>query len=96
MLTKKWEKNFDFMDNSGRYTFEGRDPQNTLEDIKVVVYTERERKFQFDPKSVKNYYYGYVRHEPTETADTIGRFETLKKAKEETEKLFEEYCKLFA
>jgi hypothetical protein len=91
----KWVKGYDFMDGTPRYSFEGRDPQVTVSDIKVVIYTERERKFSHDSTSIKNFYYGYVRHEPSETADIIGRFETLKQAKKETEKLFEEYCKLF-
>lgn len=92
---KKWTKGYDFIDNSPRYTFEGRDPSYTASNIQVVIYTEKEREFSHDSRSVRNYYYGYVRHAPTETADTIGRFRTLKEAKAETEKLFEEYCKLF-
>lgn len=88
----KWEKSYDFIDNSPRYSFEGRDPQVTVSDIEVVIYIERERKFPHDSSSVKNFYYGYVRHNPTETADSIGRFETLKEAKIETEKLFDLYC----
>lgn len=100
MITKqvnkiKWVKGFDFMDDSPRYSFDGRDPQNSLEDIRVVIYTTRERKFSHDSQSVKNYYYGYVEHYPTECSDEIGRFETLKEAKQETEKLFHKYCELF-
>jgi hypothetical protein len=91
----KWEKFTDFMDNSARYTFEGRDPSTTYERFQVVIYTQRERKFSHDSQSIKNYYYGYVRDNEKECADTIGRFETLKQAKEETLKLFNEYMKLF-
>lgn len=91
----KWVKGYDFIDNTPRYSFEGRDPQVTVSDIEVVIYSQCERKFSHDATSRKLYYYGYVRHNPSETADEIGRFETLKKAKEETEKLFNEYCKLF-
>lgn len=91
----KWVKGFDFMDDSPRYSFEGRDPQVSYSDIKVVIYTERERKYKHDPSSVKNFYYGYVRHEPSETADVIGRFSTLKEAKAEVENLFMQYCGLF-
>ena len=54
----KWEKGFDFMDGTGRYTFEGRDPQSTYERFQVVIYTEREREFNHDSQSVRNYYYG--------------------------------------
>lgn len=97
MLKKKikWIKGADFMDDTPRYSFEGRDPQVSVSDITVVIYSQYERKFSHDSTSRKLYYYGYVRHNPSETADEIGRFETLKKAKEETEKLFDEYCKLF-
>ena len=96
VLRKEWTKGYDFMDNTPRYTFEGRDPQTTYEDIQVVIYSQYERKFSHDSTSKKLYYYGYVRYEPKETADTIGRFETLKQAKTETEKLFDEYCNLFS
>ncbi len=41
----KWQKGYDFMDNSARYTFEGRDPQSTYERFQVVIYTQREREF---------------------------------------------------
>ena len=91
----KWRKGYDFIDNTPRYSFEGRDPQVTVSDIRVVIYSQYERKFSHDSQSRKLFYYGYVRHEPSETADIIGRFETLKEAKEETEKLFYEYCELF-
>lgn len=91
----KWVKGCDFLDDTPRYSFEGRDPQDSLSKIRVVIYTQRERKFSHDSQSMKNYYYGYVRHEPSETADTIGRFETIKEAKKETEKLFLEYCEAF-
>jgi hypothetical protein len=79
-----WIKGCDFMDGSPRYTFEGRDPQNTYERFQVVIYTERERKFAHDPCSVKNFYYGYVRDNDKECADTIGPFGTVKEAKGET------------
>ncbi|WP_144626307.1 hypothetical protein [Bacillus altitudinis] len=91
----KWVKGYDFMDETPRYSFEGRDPQDSLADIKVVIYTQRERKFSHDSQSTKNFYYGYIRHEPSETVDEIGRFETLKEAKQETEKLLNEYYEKF-
>jgi hypothetical protein len=93
--TKKWTKGSDPFDNTPRYTFEGRDPSNTVSDIAVVIYSNYERKYSHDPSSRKLYYYGEVRHNPSETADRLGRFETLKEAKQETEKLFNEYCELF-
>lgn len=95
-LTKiKWVKGYDFMDDSPRYSFEGRDPQSTYAPIRIVIYTQRQRKFSHDSTSTKNYYYVYIRHDPSETADELGRFETLKQAKIEAEKIFNEYCELF-
>ena len=87
----KWVKYGDFMDGSPRYTFEGRDPQNTYERFQVVIYTERERKYRHDPRSVKNFYYGYVRDNEKECADTAGPFDTVKEAKTATLDLFNEY-----
>jgi hypothetical protein len=93
-MGKKWEKGYGFMDSSPRYTFEGRDPSNTLEIIRVVIYQEIEPEWEYsDTKRL--YYYGYVSNNEKEYADTIGRFKYLKDAKRETEKLFDEYCKLF-
>lgn len=91
----KWVKGEDWIDNLPRYTFEGRDPQVTVSDIQVVITTERKRKWSHDPSSVKNFYTGYVRHEPSETADTTKEFESIKECKAETENLFYEYCSLF-
>ena len=85
-----WSKGSDFMDGSPRYTFEGRDPQNTIERFQVVVYTEREREFSHDNQK-RNFYYGYVRDNEKECGDTVGRFKTVKEAKAETLKLFNLY-----
>ena len=90
----KWTKGYDFMDDSGRYTFEGRDPANTYERFQVVIYTEKEREFSHDSQSMRNYYYGYVRDNEKECADTI-RFKTLKETKEKTLDLFNKYMRLF-
>ena len=76
------------MDGSPRYTFEGRDPQDTYERFQVVIYTERERRYSHDPQSVRNAYYGYVRDNEKECADTIGPFWRVKEAKEKTLELF--------
>ncbi len=91
----KWKKSLDFMDDSARYTFENRDPQDTYERFQVVIYTEREREWQHDSQSMRNFYYGYIRDNEKECADTIGRFKTLNEAKEQTLKLFNEYIKSF-
>ena len=91
---KQWQKGLDFTDDSARYTFEGRDPSYTLETIRVVIYTEREKEYSHDTKK-RIYYYGYVTNNEKECSDTVGRFKTLKQAKEETLKLFNEYCVLF-
>jgi hypothetical protein len=92
---KQWHKGYDFIDGTPRYSFEGRDPQSTYETIQVVIYSQYERKFSHDTKSRKLFYYGYVINSQKETSDTVGRFETLKKAKEETEKLFYSYLTLY-
>ncbi len=91
----KWTKGSDFIDNTPTYTFEGRDPQTTLSDISVLIYTQRERKYDHDSSSVKNFYYGVVSNSKTENSDTIGRFEKLSIAKKETLNLFNQYCELF-
>ena len=91
----QWTKGSDFMDGSPRYTFEGRDPENTIERFAVVIYTEREREYSHDSHTRK-FYYGYVTDRDRECADTVGRFRTLKEAKAETLKLFNEYITLFA
>ncbi len=91
----KWVKGEDFIDGSPRYTFEGRDPGYTLSPIQVVIYTERERRWSHDSQSVKNFYYVSIFHTPTETGDRLGRFNTVKEAKQEAEKIFIEYCELF-
>jgi len=93
-MKKEWQKGYDFMDESPRYSFEGRDPQSTYETIRVVIYQEQEKEYSHDTKK-RSYYYGYVTNNEKECSDTIGRYRTLKQAKEETEKLFDEYCKLF-
>lgn len=90
----KWDKLSDFMDGGARYTFEGRDPSLTYERFQVSIYSEREREWSHDSKT-RNFYYGYVRDDETECADTIGRFKTLKEAKEETLKLFNEYMSIY-
>ena len=90
----EWTKGYDFIDNTPRYTFEGRDPSYTLERFRVVIYTEREREFAHDSQSVRNYYYGYVTDNERECADTTERFRLLSECKKETLKLFNEYMEL--
>ena len=92
----KWTKGQDFMDGSPRYTFEGRDPENSYERFQVVIYAEREREFSHDPSSARNFYYGHVRDDSRECADTIGPFKRLIEAKDETLKLFNEYMQIYA
>lgn len=92
----KWIKGYDFMDKSPRYSFEGRDPALTYERFQVVIYRERECEFLHDPSSARYFYYGYVRDNKKECADTVGRFRTLLEAKEATLELFNEYMRLFS
>jgi hypothetical protein len=91
---KNWTKGYDYIDNSPRYTFEDRDPCNTLETIRVVIYQEMEKEYSHDTQK-RPFYYGMVENSDKETQDVIGRFRLLKDAKRETEKLFAEYCKLY-
>ncbi len=91
----QWDKRSDFMNGTPRYSFEGRDPQDTYERFQVVIYTERERKYQHDPSSVRNAYYGYVRDNKLEYSDTIGPFWSVKEAKSETLALFNRYMEMF-
>ena len=90
-VSVKWTKGTDFMDGTPRYTFEGRDPQDTYERFQVVIYTEREQQYPHDPRSVRNAYYGYVRDTEKECADTIGPFWRVKEAKEKTLELFNQF-----
>lgn len=91
----KWTKGYDFCDNSPRYTFYERDPQTSCEDITVVIYTRKEREFEHDSKSIKNFYYGCVTHESSETSDETGKLGSLKEAKIMTEELYRKYNDLF-
>ena len=73
-----WTKGADFTDGSPRYTFEGRDPATTYERFQVVIYTERERRYTHDPGSLCNHYYGYVRDDKMECAETIGPYYSVR------------------
>ena len=90
-----WEKSEDWIDGTPRYTIKGRDPQNSAADLQVVITTERKRKYSHDSKSVKNFYTGYVAYIPNEYSDYTEEFESIKEAKKETEKLFNEYIERF-
>ena len=94
--TKKkydWRKYSDPFDGTPRYTFEGRDPDCTVSDIAVVITTERRRKYEWDGKSVKNFYTGYVCHMRMECADTTREFESIAECKKATEALYELYVR---
>ena len=91
----KWKKYSDFMDNTPKYSFEGRDPENTLERFAVVIYTEIEPEYAHDIKSERNFYYGYVVDRDKERSDTVGRFKYLNEAKRETLNLFNDYMTLY-
>lgn len=93
-MAKKWTKGYDWLDDSPRYTFEDRDPCNTSETIRVVIYQEMEGEYGYNTKK-RPFYYGMVENTLKESQDIVGRFKHLKDAKRETEKLFEEYCKLY-
>ena len=86
-----WTKGADITDGSPRYTFEGRDPATTYERFLVVIYTERERRYAHDPGSLCNHYYGYVRDDKMECAETIGPYYSVREAKQKTLELFNSF-----
>lgn len=91
-----WTKGADFTDGSPRYTFEGRDPATTYERFQVVIYTERERRYTHDPGSLCNHYYGYVRDDKMECAETIGPYYSVREAKQKTLELFNLFMQQYA
>ena len=91
-----WTKGADFTDGSPRYTFEGRDPATTYERFQVVIYTERERRYAHDPGSLCNHYYGYVRDDKMECAETIGPYYSVREAKQRTLELFNLFMQQYA
>lgn len=91
-----WTKGADFTDGSPRYTFEGRDPATTFERFQVVIYAERERRYAHDPGSLCNHYYGYVRDDKMECAETIGPYYSVREAKQRTLELFNLFMQQYA
>ena len=91
-----WTKGTDFTDGSPRYTFEGRDPATTYERFQVVIYTERERRYAHDPGSLCNHYYGYVRDDKMECAETIRPYYSVREAKQKTLELFNLFMQQYA
>ena len=91
-----WTKGADFTDGSPRYTFEGRDPATTYERFQVVIYTELERRYAHDPGSLCNHYYGYVRDDKMECAETIGPYYSVREAKQRTLELFNSFMQQYA
>ena len=91
-----WTKGADFTDGSPRYTFEGRDPATTYERFQVVIYTERELRYAHDPGSLCNHYYGYVRDDKMECAETIGPYYSVREAKWRTLELFNSFVQQYA
>lgn len=79
----KWEKGYDFMDGTPRYTFENRDPATTYERFQVVIYVDDKK------------YYGYVLDNKLEYNDIVGPFSKLVDAKRETLSLFNYYIERF-
>ena len=91
-----WTKGADITDGSPRYTFEGRDPATTYERFQVVIYTEMERRYAHDPGSLCNHYYGYVRDDKMECAETIGPYYSVREAKRRTLELFNSFVQQYA
>lgn len=89
----KWEKGQDFMDGSPRYTFGGRDPQDTLEDIALVIYAEQEFEFFRVSETKRRFYYVYIIHRPSETVYQSKRMKFLKNAKKDALEQFNKFVK---
>ena len=87
----KWTCGEDFIDGTLRYTFDGRDPSDTCENISVIIYQED----VYTSFEKSKYYCIEVCNRRTETFDRNEKIKYLKDAKKEAEKLFEEYVKLF-
>lgn len=94
VTTLKWKKSIG-SDGFSCYAIEGHDASDKTAKIQVLIKSSRERECFRDSQSSRIFYYGCVLHRETESASTIGRFRTLKEAKEETLKLFEQYCEKF-
>ena len=90
MSNYKWVKGFDFIDNSARYSIEGKDPSDSLEDITVLVYIDN----IYDYMGKRKVYIASVQSRIHEAQDTI-QCQNLKDAKIQAEKLYEEYLKNF-
>ena len=83
----KWEKGYDFIDNSPRYSFENRDPSITVKKISVVIVQE-----DFFTYGIKEkYYVGYISHREKEFTDKTEKCRLLKNCKKLTLDLFKEY-----
>ena len=89
-LTKKWTKGADFMDNSPRYSFDGRDPSYTCERLRVVIYQERVRPYPRFPKEKRYLVSVYDQQRECEYSDMSRLFKYLLEAKKYAEELFSE------
>ena len=88
----KWTKGFDFIDNSPRYTFDDRLPENNDNDrISVVIAQNTISVFGVEEK----FYECHVSITDLEIADSYYRIKYLKDAKRLAIELFEEYCKIY-
>lgn len=94
--TVKWQKGYDFMDGTPRYTFEGRDPSTTYERFQVVIYVSRMKESDAIPGPKRKFYFGYVTDNKLEYSDTIGPFRKLSEAKIKTLELFNHYIAKFS
>jgi len=94
MKDKYWESGKDFTGTHMRYSFIGRDFENSLDDIVMVITTSKERIYKDDPKT-KIYYTVDIEYTPKEIVETITRIKTLKEAKAEAIKVFKKYLKKY-
>jgi hypothetical protein len=91
-MTKDWTKGYDFMDNSPRYTFEGRDPSYTYDRLRVVIYQKRvyDRTVCCIGQTVKRYFvYVYDNDKECLYSDERRPFKLLADAKKYAEECFD-------
>ena len=94
MKKVKWESRENWLDNSKEYSFEGRWFDCSADDLKIIICSDKRciDRFSNEKKKVDLV---SVRYEPTETEDDLESIRTLKEAKLEALKLYNEYIDNF-
>ena len=85
---KNWTKGADFMDDSPRYTFDGRDPSYTYSRIEVVIYQERIPEYRGGDKVKRYFVWVFDKEKERLYTDDRKPFRLLKEAKRYAENAF--------